>query len=229
MKICGFNAKIKTLEYKEIEPNPHAKNKDLKYVAQCQIIEIKRGRNIRKTMHNAGLFLTKEQFDAKILDIGDVVEICDGVNFACNQIMFNVYDAEKIKAFPASRVKTDKNGTPYVPQRAFAYTVRAAEGQWHLKAKFTELYYWQFGKIKIPMNDGITEKECEDEFRNQTSYEFYLTKDEYEKVKEFNGDFVVNGYKRGALAIKQPFRIEFEEHKDIERWKVTMTKIEVEG
>lgn len=224
MKIYGFKAKIKKVEYKEIESkSDFAENT---YLAQCLIAEIKQGRSHYEARHNVGFYLTKEEYENKILDVGDIVELSDGIKWVSSLINFNVYDEEKLKEFPSKMIKTDQRGKPYVPQKAFAYYIKAPIGKWKIDTKFTEIFYWSFGKIKVPMDDGTTPEECEAEFLNQTQYEFYLDNKEYESVKDFEGNFIINGYKRKNLVARQPFNVKFERVESIDRWKTTLTKLE---
>lgn len=228
MKILGFRAKIKRAEYKSAENKRSTSEDDkLVYYVQALIAEVKRGRSHYESRHNITLYMTKEQFDGKALSVGDIIEVSDGVNFAPSLFNFNLYDPEKIKGFAAKSIKTDTNGRPYVPQKVFAYHIVAPIGTWGIDTKFSEMYYWQFGSLKIPMDDGETADECEAQFKNETQYAFYLDENEYDKVKEYDGDYVLNGYKRSTLTIKQPFHIAFERNESIGKWKVTLTKIEV--
>lgn len=224
MRIYGFKAKVKAVDYKTIDKRGSAEG-DL-FIAQALIAEVKRGRSHYETRHNISLYLTEEEFNNQVVSVGDIIEISDGVKFLPTTVNFNVYDQEKLKGISAAKIKTDTNGRPYMPQKAFAYHISAPIGTWLINAKFNEIFYWQFGSIKVPMNDGTTAEECEEEFRNMTEYAFYLDADEYEKVKQYEGTYIINGYKCQTLALKQPFDIKFEKVDNIDKWKVTMTKIE---
>lgn len=228
MKIYGFKAKIKRIEYKKTENKRRVDENDDDeiYYAQALIAEIQRGKSRFETRHNISLYLTREQYEDKILDAGDIIRIEDGVRFSPTLINFNTYDAEKLKNVPAKQLKTDVAGRAYLPQKAFAYHIVAPCDSWSLVTKFTDIFYWQFGPLKIPMNDGETAEECEQEFRDTTEYAFYLSDEEYEKVKEYEGAYIINGYKCKTLTIKQPFNIKFERVENIDKWKVTMTKLE---
>ena len=223
MKIYGFKARLHHVEYMSGKGRG---DEDIYYI-RGSVEEITRGRKYKKTYHNVTLYLTKEQFDAKDFRKGDIIEISDSAKLSQKMFQLNSYKTSFVKNRPVSALKTDDKGRTYAESSVYTYTVSCKIGEWSLYKHFTDIFYWQFGRLKVPMDGGETPAECEAEFRNQIKYEFYLNNEEYKKVEGLVGNYFIHGYKDRQSVAKQAFNIQMTYLEDIERWKVTMTKLEV--
>ena len=220
MKIKEFKARIKKIQYKEFESNSSYSKEPIIYSAQCLICENHQGNQKFEIRHNCTFYMSKEDYENKILEVGDIVKIFDNVNFLPTLINFNLYDEEKLKEIPANKIETDKNGRSYCPSKAFAYKLVAKIGQWEIDRKNTEMFYWQVGRLKIFM-------ENESEMLEETAYAFHLEEKEFNKLKECAGQVVVmNGYKYNSIIKKQPARITIEPVEKINKWKCLIEKLE---
>ena len=230
MKVKEFKARIKTIEYKEFDATSNRAKDDKVYMAQCVICETHKGRQNYEIRHNCSFYMPKEDYDNQILEVGDIVQIDEGVTFMPTLVSFNVYDEKKLKEMPANKIRTDEKGRPYCPNKAFAYRLCAKLGKWHIDRKASEMYYWQLGRLKIYMS-GDENQTGEQEMLNEPSYAFYIDAKEYEKVKDFAGkdDVVMNGYKYNSIIKKQPVKVTLTEKPNIAKWVCSIEKLDFEA
>lgn len=230
MKVKEFKARIKTIEYKEFDARGNRVKDDKVYMAQCVICETHQGRQSYEIRHNCSFYMPKEDYDNQILEVGDIVQIDEGVTFMPTLVNFNVYDEKKLKEMPANKIRTDEKGRPYCPNKAFAYRLCAKLGKWHIDRKASEMYYWQLGRLKIYMS-GDENQTGEQEMLNEPSYAFYIDANEYEKVKDFAGkdDVVMNGYKYNSIIKKQPVKVTLTEKPNIAKWVCSIEKLDFEA
>ena len=230
MKVKEFKARIKTIEYKEFDAKSNRSEGDKVYAAQCVICETHQGKQNYEIRHNCSFYMTKEDYENKTLEVGDIVKIDEGVTFMPTLVSFNIYDEKKLKEIPANKIRTDDKGRAYCPNKAFAYRLCAKPGKWHIDKKASEMYYWQLGRLKIYMS-GDENQTAEEEMLNEPSYAFYIDVDEYERVKDFDGkdDVVMNGHKFNAIIKKQPVKVTLTEKPNIGKWVCLIEKLGFEA
>ncbi|MCK9575994.1 MAG: hypothetical protein M0R51_08620 [Clostridia bacterium] len=184
MKIQPTTVSLKKqLEYLQAEGK--GKYSDpIVYYARGEIYEITKGRSRFKTYHNAVFYMTKEEWDQKIIEIGDRIQLSDKVKFSPHRIRYATYNAEKLKKVDSSLIKQDKNNKPYSEKYAYVYHILAKKGTYTIVEKASENMFYKLGGLNIYI-DFDTIGTDKDEW-NGTNV-LRLDKNEYNMIKNLVG------------------------------------------
>ena len=189
MKIIeNFVAVIEQVKYKQFEnKNKNTKDEEpILYLCNATISEVGRGMSRFKTEHNVCFYLTKEQFDEKIIEKSDRVNILAGCKWQPQLLDYKTYDQNKIKEADKSQLKVDSAGKTYMQFKCFAYKIICkGEDSWSINAKWYDQNYCTIvnTKVKLPL-------ESKKQFESKNELDFFLDPPEMDIISPLNGQIV---------------------------------------
>lgn len=148
MKVQQFYAYVNELKYKEILPKEGAKEQEPQYCINANLLEIRQGRG-KRHYHTAIIYITKEQFEQRVINKMDKILIKDSAQWLSTYYSIDCYDEEKLKTYDESQLKQNANGKTYARVHFYAYTIIMKQSDWELVEKADECCYIQCGKVKF--------------------------------------------------------------------------------
>lgn len=191
MKVKPFKCIIESLAYVSSKKNPE---KPI-FICNVTVKESGRGSAFDKTQHNLILYLTQEQFDNKILEKGDEIQVNDA---KWKQVItyYTSYNKKVIEKADKSKLKVDSNGKVYFTEKIFSYKIQVKNSNWELFCKWYDVTYLKIiGKdIKLPL---MSKKQF-----NLDIIDFVLEEKEFSELKDLNltNQTVVGYYKKNKFA-----------------------------
>lgn len=184
----------------------------IQYYADVDLNENKCGKQTsrrKKEIWKCTLYIDEETYDLQKLNVGDILELTN-LNLASDNFKVSVYDREKLKNYPNEKTKNkylstykctvkDKADTcfkckhkktciekenyiqPHATLPIISARLSCKDNSWKVKYKFDEIYYGKVGKIKFPFFD-------KKDLTNYNGGEYYISKEEYNKLLEFDGN-----------------------------------------
>lgn len=207
MKLQPFKGIVKKIDYKIIQPknygdepkyystleiecfeNEYGEMIDSnQYYALVQAQEIRKGRRAKKHNFEIAIFIEEETFDAKPIEVGDIIKISDA-NLFTRTYTERTYNAEKIADGNARLIKKDSNGKPFLQFKTRDCKLTCSNKNWSIAEKSGEFFYFSIGKVKF-----FTENKGD--LLNFNNGEWYIDDAEFEKLKEFDdGEIVIRCY-----------------------------------
>ena len=180
-KILSFKADVSSVKYSSFE-NKNAQTKETEptiYVCNAQIREVGQGLAKSFRNHQLQIFLSKEEFDNKIIEKGDRLLIKDKATwFPMGKVDYITYDPKKIEKHDKSELQLDSQGRTYAKTTIYPYIIRVKEGQFKINCKWFDKDYCTVvsSRIKLPLDS-------QNQFEKEDELAFYLDKDEYDKLE----------------------------------------------
>lgn len=177
MKIQPFNAIIETLRYIEIKKENQP---ETKYSCYIGFKEGSKGNPKSKPTHHAWIELSKEEFDNKTLEKGDIIAIKEA-KWNLNPVVYTSYSPKVLQTKNKSELKVDKEGKAYYSAKLNNYVVNVKRDQWEILYKWFDVCYLVIAdtNIKLPL---LGKKQFKDD-----EIDFILEVDEFETLKPYNG------------------------------------------
>lgn len=174
-----FNAKILTIEYLEYDAKSVHSKYDKYYIAQVVLKESKRGSSKIYETHLARLFMTKTDFENKILVRGDRIKI-RYAQWKCQRIPFKTYEKSYVNKNKGIYVRKDNKGRYYYQRDLYTYTINCDIGDWDRIESVTggKYFFVPYTKVYFPL-------ETSKDFYHKT-LSYALDNDEIEKIKDYN-------------------------------------------
>lgn len=187
-KILSFKADVSNVKYSSFEnKNPQTKETDpMIYVCNAQIKEVGQGLSKSFRNHQAQIFLSKEDFDNKIIEKGDRILIKDNATwYPMGKVDYITYDPKKIEKHDKSELQIDSKGRTYAKTTIFPYVIRVKKDQFKIDCKWFDKDYCTVvsSRIKLPLED-------QKQFEKETELAFYLEKEEFERLEPLNTENV---------------------------------------
>lgn len=176
MKIQPFNAIIETLRYVEIKKENQP---ETKYSCYIGFKEVSKGNPKSKPTHHAWIELSKEEFNNKTLEKGDIIAIKEA-KWNLSQVVYTSYSPKVLQTKNKSELKVDKEGKAYYSAKLNNYVVNAKRDQWEILYKWFDVCYLVIAdtNIKLPL---LGKKQFKDD-----EIDFILEVDEFEALKQYN-------------------------------------------
>lgn len=191
MKIKPFKCIIESLAYVSSTKNPQ---KPI-YICNVTVKESGKGSAFNKTQHNLILYLTQEQFDNKILEKGDEIQVNDS---KWKQIVtyYTSYSKSVVDKADKSKLKVDSNGKAYFSEKIFSYKIQVKNSNWELSCKWYDLTYLKIKdrNIKLPL---MSKKQFDLDI-----IDFVLEEKEFRELKDLNltQQIIIGYYKKNKFA-----------------------------
>lgn len=167
------------------------------YNANVIVEEKTQGRKFgkRKKLYNINLWISKEQFENKVLDIGDRIRIKKGKLVTDPQPII-IYDFEKIKEYPKRYITRTEKGLASVKLNIIACKISVEENGWELVKKCNMAYYFNLSseesKSISKIHFYVKDKK---ELLEKNNYDFYLEKEEAEQLSDYSNKLVDLSFK----------------------------------
>jgi hypothetical protein len=221
-KILAFKGDISRVHYSSFENKSSFSEEPIIYLCNVTIREVGRGLARAKFYHNASLQMIKEEWDKKLLEKGDRIEILDNATWhADTPVEYTVRNKEKLKKLNKSVLQKDKNGYTVGKMYAYPYSIRCKPNQWRMICKFTEQNYCTiFGSsIKLPLNSKV-------QFLNENELSWYIDKNEFETLLPLQDEQVrVISYSTNQKKAEKIMLVTLQEETEIEQYYLKLNEI----
>ena len=184
-KILGFYAEIISVKYLKIE-NKIKQNKDFEpeiYICNANIKELGRGLAKSHQYHQVQFQLNRQDFDDKILEKGDRVQIMDNATwYPQGKMEYKTYDAKKIEKYDKSQLFIDEKGRTYAKTTAYPYIIKVKPEQFKVTTKWYDQNYCciKSSRVKLPLDS-------KKQFQTENEFNFFLDEEEYQKLCNYHG------------------------------------------
>lgn len=173
MLLKKFQCIIISIDYK-IVPDMIQKNK-IRYVADISMKEKGTGMLRSKSVYAGLIYLSKESWNNKIFEVGDIIEFEEGTKWKSTPFKYILRDIKDVKKYDKSRIEV-VNGKPTVPITIYNYQLRAEENKVKIILKNEEFIYCTIPKSRIRL--PLTNKN--DFFKHQL--EWIISPQEYKTL-----------------------------------------------
>lgn len=194
-KILGFKADVISMTYQQFETKQQKQDEDpIIYVCRANVKETGQGMSKAKWYHNISLYLSKDEFDDKIIEVGDRLEISDRAKWRpLKKVEIRTYNPEKLKKSDKSKLKVDEKGRTYASNPVFPYEIKAKIGDWKIDSKMGDRDFCIIAgtTLKLP----ITEKETYE----ATAIDYFLDENENDAIASYNGQNVTIKFYKGNV------------------------------
>lgn len=146
------------------------------YCISANLLEVRQGRG-KKLYHTALIFITKEQFEQRSLNVMDKIQVKDTAQWISSYYSIDCYDEEKLKDYDPSQLKKNAAGRTYARVHFYAYTIKMKQDDWEIVERADESCYIQCGKVKF----YIPEHQIDDPV-----YCFFFDLNTYNKIVDNN-------------------------------------------
>lgn len=225
-KILGFKADVISLNYQQFENKQTTvgtqPDEPTIYICRANVKETGQGLARAKWYHNVSLFLTKEEFDNQIVEVGDRLDISERAKWhPLKKTEIRTYNVEKLKNANKSKFKVDENGRTYALNYIYPYEVKAKIGDWKIDSKMGDRDYCLIDgtTLKLP----ITEKSS----YSSDTIDYFLDENEKNAIASYIGqNATVKFYKSKVKSGEKTMRIAVNFDESANAYYLLMEKVE---
>lgn len=142
----SFQCIITDIEYKVV-PDVLIKNK-MRYVVDMTVREKGTGMLRSKSVYPALVFLSKESWEHKIFEVGDIIQFAENTKWKSTPYTYIINDTKYVAKTDKSKIKIFK-GKPSVPITIYNFQLRAKEEQVKIILKNEDFIYCTIPKSRI--------------------------------------------------------------------------------
>ena len=186
MKTQEFKGDVENLKY-GINTYKNRKGEEVEqYYVRLGLQEVRKGQS-KKTRHHKGiLFLTKDQYDDKFIEIGDRLLVSDKVDWESREYFYSTTRESIIKEklkdeYERNNVKIGKDNKPYWVSKDYAYSFRAKVYEITIFEKKDEVAYWQVNGVKF----YFSENDAHHIFDKDNCYAKYILKSDFGRLADY--------------------------------------------
>lgn len=160
------------------------------YLANVKVLEKKQGKTKRKKYVTLTIYLTKEQFENKVIEQGDVLKI-NRAKIATDDSNITVYDHEKFKNYPKHFITKNDKGYSEIKLKVTLCRFSVEVDGWEMVVKGQEANYF-----KISGTDSHKGSKSKFFVENISSllqdneYNFYLEDKELIELQDIDNEIV---------------------------------------
>lgn len=152
MKVKPFKCIIESVFYVSAQRKKSNGETIPTYICNVTIKESGKGSAFEKNYHNLILYMNQEQFDNRVLEKGDEIQVNDA-KWKPITTYYTSYSKKTIDKADKSKLKVSPDGRVYFIERVFSYKISVKNENWELIYKWYNLTYMKIANnaIKLPL------------------------------------------------------------------------------
>ena len=210
----------------EIESFTDCDNNDIDkttYISELKMQEIKTGRKPRQHKFKITLYVDEDTYEQEGLHEGDILRLTNVKMNTDKDFRMRTYDVEKLKDYPNTKLHKDEQGKTYGSILITNMRLSCGVEDWSIRFKYDELYYYTIGTaVSVKFYQS-----CIQDIEQHDYWESYISKGEYNKLKQFNGQVVdMKCYEKKSRFVTYQVKIEMQHEKEINKYYLKATREE---